>query len=57
MTFMRLDWFKLKMSPKEVFANCRMIGVLPDVNNDPLVDSTWCLFVNTRKVNIFCPSE
>ena len=32
--------FKLKMSSKEIFASCGMIGVLPDVNNNPLVDST-----------------
>ena len=49
--------FKLKMGSKEIFVSCRMIDVFPDVNNNPLVDSTWCLFVNNRKVNMFCPSE
>lgn len=46
----------MKIAPEEGFVSRGTFVVLCDINN-PLVDSMWCLFVNTGKVNTFCPNR
>ena len=46
----------MKIAPEEGFVSRRTFVVVYDINNQ-LLDSIWWLFVNTGKVNTFCPNR
>ena len=46
----------MKIAPEEGFVSRGTFVILCDINS-PLVDSMWCLFVNTGKVNTYCPNR